>query len=172
MRHFAVAVLIVTSFFAVRAESGSAETPATLGADPEAFTAKFGKPLKDLGSLRLYGDCPGSETGSRWAITLNARKVTSLQRSSCGSERLDGTAAKAELARMMPSDAKHVRDFQTQDGRAASEYQSESLAKSFTAADFVTCDASGRTEKVPAGTLAVANAKDGRSWHLVLGSCF
>jgi hypothetical protein len=145
---------------------------ATVGAGVEAFNATFGKPLKDYGAAKFYAACTGSESGFKWGITLKGEKVTSLQRSACGNERLDEASVKKEVTPMMPLDAKLIRDFRTSDGRTAHEYRSASLGKLFPEADFVTCDAEGRTAKVAAGTFAYAMAKDGRSWNLVLGTCF
>ncbi len=73
---------------------------------------------------------------------------------------------------MMPSDAKPIREFRTSDGRQAHEFRSVSLAKAFSVDDFMGCDAEGRTQKVPAGTLSYATATDGLSWMIILGTCF
>ena len=93
-------------------------------------------------------------------------------RAACGSERLDASTARKEATAMMPSDAKPIRDFQTSDGRQTHELRSVSLAKAFPVDDFVTCDAEGRTQKVLEGTLSYAVETDGRSWMIILGTCF
>lgn len=147
-------------------------TQATIGAEAAAFTARFGKPLQDVGPAKFYTPCAGSESGAKWGITLKGSKVTSIERSACGPERLDSATVKKEAVAMMPSDAAPVREFRSADGRQVQEYRSSSLSKSFAADDFVTCDAEGRIQKVQQGTLSFATAADGRSWHLILGTCF
>lgn len=144
----------------------------TLGSAAAAVAARFGKPLKDFGPAKLYVPCDGSENGAKWGVTFRGDEVTAIQRSACGDEHLDATSVKKEATSLMPSDAKLARDFRTPDGREAHEYRSASLAKKFPSADFVTCDAEGRITVVPEGTLSYAMASDGRSWIVILGSCF
>lgn len=173
MRGITIAVLILSVIGLSISYRLSAEgLPTTVGAGAEAFSAKFGKPLQDFGAAKFYVPCAGSESGAKWGATLKGDKVTSVQRYACGNERLDKAIVKREAMVMMPLDAKPTREFQTADGRRAHEYCGKSLGKLFPAADFVTCDAEGRTEKVAEGTLSYAMTKDGRAWNLILGTCF
>ena len=173
MRSVKAIVLILSLLSVPLADEVTAQaTQAILGAEAAAFTAQFGKPLLDVGPAKFYTACVGSESGAKWGVTLKGSKITSIERTACGSERLDPAMVKKEAIAMMPSDAAPVREFRTPDGRQAQEYRSSSLGKVFTADDFVTCDAEGRTQKVQQGTISFATAADGRSWHLILGTCF
>lgn len=173
MRIVTTAVLLLGACVLGGGNGLSAEGPgATLGAAAEDFDAKLGKPLKDYGAARFYVACEGSEIGFKWGITLKDKKVTGIQRSACGNERLDEAAVTNEVREMMRSDSRLVRSFVTPDGRTAHEYGSASLGNSFGEGDFVTCDAEGRIRKTARGTFAYAMAKDGRAWNLILGTCF
>jgi hypothetical protein len=145
---------------------------ATVGAQAPAFASKFGQPVKDFGPAKFYVVCDGSESGTKWGITFKGDKATEIERSACGAEHLDAATTAKEATAMMPSDAKPVREFSASDGRLAHEFRSLSLANAFPAGDFVGCDAEGRSQKVAEGTLSYATATDGRSWMIILGTCF
>ena len=182
MRGVIVAVLFLGVGGPGAANRLSAAGPeVTLGAEAEAFSAKFGKPVKDVGPAKFYGKCAGSESGGKWGVTFPIQgtlkegfhfKASSIERVVCGSERLDAAISRKEALSLMPADAAPVREFRTADGRQAQEYRSKSLGKVFPAEAFLTCDAEGRTQKIPEGTFSYAMARDGRSWNLILGTCF
>jgi hypothetical protein len=174
-----VPLLAVAALGLAAATLGAA--PATLGAAPEAFSAMFGKPLQDNGTVKSYGKCAGSEDGTKWGIVFGisgdlkggfVHPATAIERHACGSEKLDTAAAKKDAAAMMPADAKPVREFIASDGRHAQEYRSASLGKAFPPDHFMACTPDGKMTRVPEGTFSFALAKDGRSWDIILGTCF
>jgi hypothetical protein len=180
MRALARAVAILAVALAISAARTWAAS-ATLGSAPEAFAASFGNPIEDNGPAKSYVKCAATPGEAKWGVVYGItgtlkdgfrHPATAIERHGCGSERLDSPAARKEALGMMPSDAQPVRGFTTADGRHAQEYRSLSLGKALSADKFLGCGADGKMEKVPEGTFSYAPAKDGRSWDIILGTCF
>ena len=181
MRSPAISFLILGMSALSLSRFAAATPPATLGDTPETFSAKFGHPLEDNGPAKSYVKCAGSGGGTKWGIVFGisqspkggfVHQAAAIERHGCGSERLDSAAAKKEALGMMPADAKPVAEFLTPDGRHAQEYRSTSLGKTLPADHFIGCTPDGKTQKIPEGTFSYALSKDGRSWNIIMGTCF
>ncbi len=156
----------------------------SLGMRAADVKGKLAEPFEELGSVLRFGICEGTEGGKKWALVFlpdlpgtgdqnsdRGGKLTAVQRFACGAEQLDEAAVVKEAAKVMPGDAKMVREFQTEDGRLARVFLSPSLAKLFSVADFVTCDAESRVQPESPGTFSYTRAVDGKSWFIGLGTC-
>ncbi len=185
MKLVKITSIVLTMFCAMASGQLLAQTQGiSLGMRAADVKAQLTEPFEELGSVLRFGTCEGSEGGKKWALvflpdlpgaggqeTARGGKLTAVQRFACGAEQLDDAAVAKEAAKVMPGDAKYVREFQTEDGRLARVFHSPSLARVCSVADLVTCDAESRVQPESPGTFSYTRAADGKSWFIGLGTC-
>ncbi|MEZ5571282.1 MAG: hypothetical protein R3E64_04585 [Halioglobus sp.] len=179
-----LAVGILVSGFLFSPGSFAQSTAIALGSTSAQVKSSYGQPLQDLGTFVKFQSCQSANSDAKWAFVFlpplpdasdsdkaAGGKLTGIQRNACDTETLTEAAVKQETANMLPSDSKSVREFMTEDGRKAWEFQSQLLAAKFSADDFQGCDAQGNVTPVAPGTFSYTLATDGSSWFMGLGTC-